>query len=228
MALVQTLTDILTTPDWNEQAFSIIHGYPQCAVFHQDRLVIGGSRDLPNRLWFSRSGDLWNFDKGTGLDNQAIEFGLFSDQINTISALFSGRHLQVFTSGTEWIVTGTPLTPTSIQLKPPDTRIGARSSNALYVPPVDVDGATIFRRASTGQRIARVPLYADVEQAYQANDLALLARSSFHPGSRSINVSIRYQRILYMCSGQDGTVAALTIYRTENVFAWSRAGNKTA
>ena len=59
----------------------------------------------------SQSGDLGNFDLGTGLDDEAIEFGLLSDQVNAIRAVFPGRHLQVFTSGGEWMVTGAPLTP---------------------------------------------------------------------------------------------------------------------
>lgn len=212
--VIETLTDILPTVDWLEQSFSEIRGYPSCAAFHQDRLVIGGSRDLPNRLWLSRSGDLWNFDKGTGLDNEAIEFGLFSDQINAIRALFSGRHLQVFTSGAEWIVTGTPLTPTSIQLIR-QTRIGSIPNR--YVPPVDVDGATLFT-GRTGHEL-REFIYADIEQAYQANDLALMARHFVvDPVDQCFDP---IQRILYMPLS-NGTLAALTIYRTENVFAWSR------
>lgn len=213
-AVSQILSSTEPTVDWEEQCFSPARGYPICAVFHQDRLVIGGSRDLPNRLWFSCSGDLWNFDKGTGLDSQSIEFGLFSDQINTICALFSGRHLQVFTSGAEWIVTGSPLTPTNIQLNR-QTRIG--SPLYAYIPPTDVDGATLFV-GKTGQEL-REFLYTDLEQAYQANDLALVARHFIHhPVDQCFDP---VQRILYLPL-QDGTMAALTIYRTENVFAWSR------
>lgn len=212
--VIETLVDTNATADWTEQAFSPVRGWPICAAFHQDRLVIGGSRDLSNRLWLSRSGDLWNFDKGTGLDNESIEFGLFSDQINGIRGLFSGRHLQVFTSGSEWIVTGTPLTPTNIQLNR-QTRIG--SINARYVPPVDVDGATLFA-GKTGREL-REFLYADVEQAYQANDVALLARHFVRdPVDQSFDP---LQRILFMPLA-DGTMAMLTIYRTEAVFAWSR------
>ena len=211
---VHDLVDTEETVDFHEQAFSPARGFPRCAVFHQDRLVIGGSRDLPNRLWFSRSGDLWNFDKGTGLDDQAIEFGLYSDQINTIRALFSGRHLQVFTSGAEWIVTGIPLTPSSIQLNR-QTRIGAIMTR--YIPPVDVDGATLFT-GRTGREL-REFIYADIEQAYQANDLALLARHFIRDPVDQCFDSL--QHVLYMVLS-DGTVAALTIYRTESVFAWSR------
>jgi hypothetical protein len=210
----QTLSGIAATVDWAEQSFSAIRGYPQCAVYHQDRLVIGGSRDLPNRLWFSKSGDLWNFDKGDGLDADSIEFGLLSDQINIIRALFSGRHLQVFTSGAEWIVTGTPLTPTNIQLNR-QTRIGSVMDR--YIPPVDIDGATMFV-GSTGQDM-REFLYTDVEQAYQANDLALISRHLFKdPVDQCFDP---LQRILFLPL-QSGTMVALTIYRTEDVFAWSR------
>ena len=133
--------------------------------------MIGGSRDLPNRLWLSRTGDLFNFDTGTGLDDEAIEFGLVSDQVNAIRGVFSGRHLQVFTSGAEWMVTGDPLTPASIQLNR-QTRVGSPVDR--MVPPVDVDGATIFA-ARSGPGVYEFA-YTDVQQAYQANDLALVAR----------------------------------------------------
>src|SRR5690606_22363848 len=104
-------------------AFSSVRGYPITVAFHQDRLVIG-SRDLPNRLWFSQSGDLFNFNLGAGEDDEAIEFAILSDQVNAIRGIFSGRHLQVFTSGAEWMVTGDPLTPQTVQLKR-QTRVGS-------------------------------------------------------------------------------------------------------
>ena len=90
---IEDLTDTNATEFWQEQAFSDVRGYPATVAFHQDRLVIGGSRDLPNRLWFSKTGDLWTFDLGTGLDDEAIEFGIFSDQVNAIRAVFSSRDL---------------------------------------------------------------------------------------------------------------------------------------
>src|SRR5690606_37118816 len=94
--VIEDLPDTDPTIDWFEQAFSAVRGYPANVAFHQDRLVIGGSRDLPNRLWFSQSGDLFNFDLGEGLDDEAIEFSILSDQVNAIRGIFSGRHLQVF------------------------------------------------------------------------------------------------------------------------------------
>lgn len=209
-----TLSGTAATTDWDESAFSYARGWPVACCFHQDRLVIGGSRDLPNRLWLSRTGDLFNFDAGTGLDDQAIEFGLVSDQVNAIRGLFSGRHLQVFTSGAEWMVSGDPLTPASIQLNR-QTRIGSPVDRLL--PPVDVDGATIFA-ARSGRGVHEFA-YTDVSQAYQANDLAILARHLVN-----VPVSMAYDqgaRLLHMAM-QDGSLATLTIYRAEQVTAWTR------
>lgn len=210
----QTLTGTAATKDWQEAAFSAARGWPVAVAFHQDRLVIGGSRDLPNRLWLSQSGDIWNFNTGTGLDDEAIEFAVLSDQVNAIRAVFSGRHLQVFTSGGEWMVTGDPLTPTTLQVRR-QTRVGMPIDRIVL--PVDVDGATLFC-ARNGREI-REFLYTDVEQAYQANDLALLSK---HLVTDPLCMVFDQKRRLLFIAMRDYSLATLTIYRSEQVAAWAR------
>ncbi len=210
----QTLLSRDATKDWEEPAFSARRGWPATVAFHQDRLVIGGSRDLPNRIWLSKSGDLFNFDLGEGLDDAGIEFAILSDQVNAIRAVFSGRHLQVLTSGAEWMVTGDPLTPGNIQLKR-QTRIGSPVDR--QVPPRDVDGATLF--AARNGRELREFLFADVEQAYRANDLALLAR---HLVDTPVDQDYDpLNRLLHIVMA-DGSLATVTVYRAEKVTGWSR------
>lgn len=208
-----TLAASPATTDWAESAFSGRCGYPVSVAFHQDRLVIGGSRSLPNRLWLSRTGDLFNFDLGTGLDDEGIEFGILSDQINAIRAVVSGRHLQVFTSGAEWMVTGDPLTPTSLQLKR-QTRVGSVVDRT--VPPMDVEGATLFVARNHSE--IREYLYTDLEQAYQSSDLALLCR---HIISGVVDQAYDKARRLLIIVRDDGNFATLTMYRAEQVAAWT-------
>jgi len=210
----QTLVGTAATTAWEEQAFSAARGWPATAVFHQDRLVIGGSRDLPNRLWLSRSADLWNFDVGTGQDDEAIEFAILSDDVNAIRALFSGRHLQVFTSGAEWMVTGDPLTPGTIQMSR-QTRVGSPVDRRI--PPRNVDGATLYV-GRTGTDV-REFVYTDVEQAYQSPDLALLAP---HLVDRPRDMDFDPRRRLLFVVMADGSLRALTVYRAEQVTAWMR------
>lgn len=213
VTVIENLTDTTATIDWFEQAYSPVRGYPITVAFHQDRLVIGGSRDLPNRLWFSRSGYLYNFDLGTGLDDEAIEFALLSDQVNAIRGIFSGRHLQVFTSGAEWMVTGTLLTPSTVQFNR-QTRVGSVIDR--YVPPVTVDGATIFV-AENGKEI-REFLYTDVGQAYTAVDLALVSR---HIPNDIVDQDYDQYRRLIFTIRNDGKFATMTFYRVERVRAWT-------
>ncbi|MCB2101049.1 MAG: hypothetical protein KDE22_09285 [Rhodobacterales bacterium] len=210
----ETLVDTTASADWEEQALSAVRGWPTSVCFHQDRLVIGGSRDLPNRLWLSKSADLFNFDLGEGLDDESIEFAILSDQVNAIRAVFSGRHLQVFTSGAEWMVSGAPLTPVNLQLNR-QTRIGSPVDRS--VPPRDVDGATLF--VSRGGTELREFLFADVEQAYQASDLAMLAQ---HLVVDPRDQDYDNRRRLFHLVMADGSLATLTVFRAEKVTAWTR------
>lgn len=213
VTVIETLLGTSATIDWQEQAFSAVRGYPVSVAFHQGRLVIGGSRDLPNRLWFSKSGDLFNFDLGTGLDDEAIEFAILSDQVNAIRGLFSGRHLQVFTSGAEWMVTGDPLTPTTVQLKR-QTRVGSLTDR--HIPPVSVDGATLF--VARNKKEIREFIYTDLEQAYQSTDLALLSR---HLITSPVDQDYDPRRRLLFLVREDGKFVTLTVYRAEAVAAWT-------
>jgi len=211
--VLDTLPGTGATFDWEEGAISSVRGWPVSVCFHQDRLVIGGTRDLPNRIFLSRSGDLYNFNTGTGLDDEAISFGLVSDQVNAIRGVFSGRHLQIFTSGGEWMVSGDPLTPSSIQITR-QTRVGSPVKRML--PPVDVDGSTIF--AARNGRALHEFVYTDVQQAYQANDLALIASHLVQEP-----VALAYDQVARHLHAvmQDGTLATLTLFRAEQVTAWT-------
>ncbi len=199
---------------WEESAFSKVRGWPSTVTFHQNRLVIGGSKSLPNHLWMSKSSDLFNFNLGKGLDDEAIEFTILSDQVNAIRDVVSSRHLLVFTTGAEWMVSGDPLTPGNIQLNR-QTTVGSYTKSHVY--PQQMDGATIFVSANGCQ--LREFLYADIEQAYQAKDITLLSNdivrnpvdSAYSPDSS----------VLYIVL-EDGTISALTYYRTEQVNAWSK------
>lgn len=203
-----------STVDWEEQSFSAARGWPSTVAFHQDRLVIGGSKSLPNRLWLSKSSDLFNFDLGKGLADNAIEFAILSDQVNAITAVVSSRHLLVFTTGAEWMVSGDPLTPTSIQLRR-QTNVGSYSKHNII--PQQIDGATVFVSQSGTQ--LREFLYTDVEQAYQAKDLTLMSNDIIkNPVDCTFNQD---ECVLYLVM-ENGEISCLTTYRTEEVTAWSQ------
>lgn len=213
VTVIETIDKITETLDWGEPALSSLRGWPATVTFHQNRLVFGGSRDLPNRIWMSQVSAPENFDVAEGLDDEAIDFALVSDQVNAIRAVFSGRHLQVFTAGAEWMVSGETITPEKVQAQR-QTRIGSLSTRKL--PPRNVDGATMF--IDTTGRQLREFLYTDLEQAYQSNDVTLLAPHLMNaPCDQDYDPE---RRLLYTVMG-DGTLATLTIFRSERVTAWT-------
>lgn len=213
-ALDGLFASITATVDWDEQAFSDVRGWPISLSFHQNRMVIGGSRGLPNALWLSKSGQFFNFDLGTGADDEAIAFRLAANENQTIRSMVSGRHLQIFTSSGEWIITGTPLTPINLQVRR-QSRIGSPTDR--QVPPRDVDGATLF--AARNGREIREFLFTDTEQAYQAPDLALLAR---HLVLNPVDQAFDRSRRLFLIAMEDGSVASIGIYRNADIIAWSK------
>ncbi len=204
--------------DWEESSFSVLRGYPKSVTFHQGRMVIGGSKTLPNRLWLSVSSDLFNFNLGTGLDDEAIEFVILSNKVNAVENVVSARHLLVFTTGGEWMVTGEPLTPTSIYLSQ-QTEVGSYQKATMQ--PQNIDGASIF--ISSNGRQLREFLFSDVEQAYQGKDLCLMAPDIIqNPIDFAFN---KNTCVLYVVL-TDGSVSAYTSYRSEDVSGWSKLNTK--
>ncbi len=210
---LEPLEDELQTTNWDEQAFSEVHGWPICAAMHQDRLVLGGCRGRPDYLWFSRTGRPFDFDFADGIDDGALAFRIAAERQHEIRQLFSGRVLQVFTTAGEWTVSGFPLTPGAARVEL-QTRVGSPAERQLA--PVDVDGATLFVGASG--RDLREFLFTDTEQAYQAADIAVLSRHLM-ADPRDL-VFDQARRGLWIARG-DGKCCAVTIDRNSNVVAWS-------
>lgn len=210
---LERLDDGKPTRDWAEQAFSEARGWPACVAVYQERLVVGGSRDLPDRLWFSRTGHPLDFAPVKGDADEGFSFRLVGDEHHAVRGLMPGRLLQVLTGSGEWIVRGNPLGPGTVEVEL-QTRVG--SYPARRIEPIDVDGATLFVGASG--RELREFLYAESEQAYQAADIALLSR---HLLADPVGLAFDRRRRWLLATRADGRLAVAAIDRNSNVVAWS-------
>lgn len=213
VTVLQTLADTTATEDWEEASFSPVRGWPVSPTLYQERLVFAGSRDLPNRIWMSKTSDIDNFDLGEALDDESIEFALLTDQVDAIRSVVAGRHLQVFTTGAEWMVAGDPLTPAKVRAER-QTRTGSYPDRTI--PPRHVDGATLF--VARNGRELREFLYTDIDQSYTAADLALL---SSHVFDNPLDQDYAARDRLFLVVMGNGSIAALTVYRTQQVTAWT-------
>ncbi|MCB2011063.1 MAG: hypothetical protein KDF64_10785 [Geminicoccaceae bacterium] len=209
----QPLIDGRATRQWDEQTFSAARGWPVATSQHQDRLVLAGGRSAPDRVVFSRTGRPFDFDPGTGLDDEAFGFSLRGDRQHAIRQLVSGRRLQILTDCGEWVVSGAPLTPTTAQVSQ-QTHVGSPKDRQIRA--TGIDGVTHFVGGSL--RDLREFLYTDTEQAFQAPDIALLSR---HLMVDPVDMEFDPARRLLAIVRADGRMACVSIDRNANIVAWT-------
>ena len=200
-----------------EPAWSAGHGYPGVATFHEGRLWFSNSTGLPQSLWGSVTGDFFNFNRGSGRDDQSIDVTLDTDSVNAILYLVSGTHLQVFTTGGEFHVPDRPIKPSNMGVLR-QTRFGALPS----VRPLNVDGATVFIQRNGKQ--VREFLFTYAEDSYNSTEINLLAPHLTNNPVAMASLTgdvINEGNYIYIVNG-DGTMATFITNRAENVQAWTK------
>jgi len=181
--VVQAVTEIpffstaaIATGKWtleqgHETAWSNTRGWPRTTTFHEGRLWFGGGASQPATLWGSKVGQFFNFKAAEGLDDDAIAATLTTDSVNAITAMRSGRDLQIFTTGAEFFVPQAnldPITPANITIKS-----ATRRGSKLGIRPQAAEGGTLFIQRQG--KALREMLFSDVELSYVANNVSLLS-----------------------------------------------------
>jgi hypothetical protein len=158
-------THSVTGSPREEDVWSDTRGYPKMGVFYDGRLWLGGTRSKPQSILASKSGAFFDFDIDEGDDDEGIFITISARKLSDIVDINPARGLQVFTSGSEFLVKGN--TPSTISIDA-QTQHGASSMEVK-----SVDGATLFldRNGNT----LREFLYNFNEDSYTSNDLSVLA-----------------------------------------------------
>lgn len=196
-------------------AISSSKGYPVCIGFIQGRTVLAGTKTYANRIWMSRSGQLLDFSINQGLDDDGIDMELLSNGNNAICNIFCGAELMVFTTAGEWVVNGSPITPSSVTARQ-YTRIG--SQEKIRIPVLDVDGLITFVDQTRNSMYS----YRETNgtsNSYITYPMASMARHLTR-GMVDMAYSPKHNRLLAVKS--DGTLAVLTLDKAEGLSAWSR------
>ena len=209
-----------------ESVWSSTRGWPRSVTFHEGRLYFGGSKQRPSTIWGSRVSDFFNFDKGESLDDAAVEATLDTGTFNAIVDIYSGRHLQIFTTGAEFYVPqtlDTPITPTNLIVKQ-QTAFGAKAGLRLQ----NVDGSTLFIQRQ-GKAIQEF-IFSDAVQAYTSSKISLLSSHLLKtPEEMAVRVATSTDEgdRLMLVNGDDGSIACYTLLRSQNVIApseWTTDG----
>jgi hypothetical protein len=204
--------------------FGNTSGWPRCGAFVQERLLVAGMRAAPTSFMFSRPAT-FNFLNESDPMTADLAFlrSLDVDGIETITTVFVGRHLQIFTAASEWYVAAHTLDATQPQAAIRVSSHGIRRA----VPIAFADGGSLF--VQTGGQTMRDMLWSDAEQSYRADPITVLSPQIMrdvvdvaHRSARSVSEG----NLIFMANA-DGSAACLTLLRGQNVVAgapWQYAG----
>tara|TARA_Y100000004_G_scaffold136916_2_gene155117 strand:- start:12335 stop:14863 length:2529 start_codon:yes stop_codon:yes gene_type:complete len=194
-------------------AFSATTGYPSAISFFEERLVLAGTTEQPQTLYFSKSGDFEDFKDGV-LPSSALSYTIGSNQVNVIRYLSAGRALLVGTTGGEFSVSATddaPISPTNTVIK--------RQSNygSADIQPVAVGNVTLF--VQRAKRKLRELVFDFNTDSYSAPDMTILAEHITESGIRTITYQQEPDNIVW-CVLNNGKLCGMTYRREEEVVAW--------
>lgn len=204
------------TADWCEGAWSGVSGYPASVAFFEERMFFGGTPSRPQTLWGSKVGDWDNFLLDSK-DDSALSFTLASDTVNDINWLCQHGSLIIGTGDSEWTLSASSrdeaLTPANFRLK--------RQSvyGSAGIPGHMVGDTVLF--VQSGRRKVREFVYAYEKEGYAVPDMTILAEHITQ--GKIIETALqRFPDSVYWCVLADGTLAAMTYERDQEVTGWHR------
>ena len=240
VAVCKIIYDLVDTEaalghEWEIDAFSNLSntlggGWPRSVSFHQNRLIFGGSRDKPQTLFGSQSGDFFNFDNYTRVvddngdvtgaitDDAGIQFTIASDSVNVVRHLVSQQSLFIFTSDGEFDMSGEPVTPSNVLVR---KQTGYGIGAGVTTPKI-VDNEVLF--IAKGGKQLRAFVYNFNTDAYSAKNYSLVHHDIL-TGADRIAVLTNYSNTntnYVFCTNSDGTMGVLGVNTEFSVVGWMK------
>lgn len=215
--VVSRLPTTSATKRWREGAWSDRRGWPRTVTFYEDRLWFAGSASKPQTLWASVTSDYENHTYGTE-DDDALNYTINTQDLNTISWLAPGKVLAVGTTSGEFTLRANdisqPVTPTSIIIQP-QTTYGCLGT----VRPLRVASSILFVQRA-GRKI-REYTYNFETDSYVAPNMNVLAEHITKGGVIDLAYQQEPSQVVW-APRADGMLLGMTYERAEDVVGWHR------
>ena len=222
-------TSLSGSTEYQQTAFSATKGYPKSVTFHQNRLIYGGSKNKPQTIFGSQTGDFFNFKPtvatvdgstttGSVTDDSAFAFTIGADTSNVVRHVVSKQTLFIFTSDGEFEMTGSPVTPTNVNIRL-QTKYG---TVAGALNPTTVDNEVLF--CSANGRELRGFVFDFNSDSFYAKNYTIISHDvlsnpqdiAFMRAHRNTN-----QNYVFVVN-DDGELAVLGLNVEKQVAGWSR------
>lgn len=206
------------TVEWDEALVSPARGYPGACALHRNRLMLGDFPSAQNVMAASATGDIGDFNTGTGLETDAIIERVGRESSLGLRHFGSTEQLLLFTEGGPYYVpeqVGAPLSPTNFEL----LKIGPEAASSPQ--PLLVGEGMMFAEQGSGRVMVCIPT-GNVRRSWEIADLSEL---SFHligtPVEMELFASGTESDRLVPVLRDDGKMAVLTYRRNAQFSAWA-------
>lgn len=215
--LPNNVTSIATTV-WAKAAWSSEEGYPSAAAYHKQRFALGGTRNAPNRLWFSGVGLRAFFGKSNPiLADESFKLDLDTTEVNAIRHLVPLKQLITLTSASEQLINGVNnvLDATS----PPVADVQGYTGSSK-VKPIIIGNTAIYVE-DTGD-VVRSLQFNLQEDSFTGIDLSARSPHLFE-GKTVVDWTFQRRPLSVVWTVQDdGSLLGFTFMQEQKVYAWHR------
>lgn len=213
--------DTASQPFEGRNPFTGGMSYPAAVSYHQQRRFFANTLEKPQTTWATQSGDFSNMSvSAPAKDDDALEFTIAAEQIQTIKHIVPLKELLLFTISGEWRVVGRDdevLAPSSINPLPQS------SYGTSDVRPLVIGSEVLFVQREGS--VVRNFDYSLEKDRYVASDMTILARHLFkdkfgNPRYIKAWAYAQSPNSIIWCVMSDGALISLTYMKEHDVWAW--------
>lgn len=204
---------------WREGEFGLNRSYPRAIAFHEQRLVLAGSINEPQKIWFSKSGDYENFDEDYAslTADDGFNRTIASSTNDSILWLLSDDVLLIGCTDSVWYAK-----PSNNSSGLSNTDIALRRQIAFgseWIDPVYTDNAPLY--VQRGKQKVRAINYGASEAKYQVRDITI--RSDHITGSGLKRFEYQQNPVSTVWAlREDGQIAKFVYESDQDVNCWTR------
>lgn len=202
---------------WSEGEFSDARSYPGAVSFHEQRLVLAGSLNSPQKIWFSKSNaDYENFEAGTNPDDP-FNVKIAAQKGDPIRWLFSDNVLFVGTATGIFRISSSR-NGAAVAIDDIDVKLHIAHGSSSIQPELVGESPFYIQR---GLKKVRAVNFSIAQDKYAARDITI--DSDQIAGTGFMQIDYQQNPISSMLGVRDdGQLAVVTSEIDQDVLAWSR------
>lgn len=193
--------------------------YPSTVTLFEQRSMWARTRNVPNGVWGSRSGQFENMDRSRPLRaDDSLSFTIVAGRVNSINQMVSTTGLLALTSDSVFSVDGDGNGGILTGNSPPATRrqIGRGSTR---LPPLVVDNV-VFYAPSVGSSVRTIGYSFEID-GLKSNDVSIFS-PHFFQGMGIVSWCYSQEpRSLIWAVRDDGKLLCFTWEQEQNVWGWT-------